>query len=110
MKDLEDLADLADLVKIAKELKDFLGREEVHLEGTKGVISYDILSYSAVLYEIKKDDKENVVVGFNLLFGTAIPGGEDTTECKKIKEFARKNNYSLESNHYEFIKPSSNNK
>lgn len=94
------------LTEIAEEIKNYLGGErEINLIGNLGLISYNVLPKSAVLYEVKKDEKDNVIIGFNLLFLKTIPEGEETRESKKMRKFIDENNYILEYRYYESTFP-----
>lgn len=95
MKQLEELEE------IAKELKEFIG-EEVFLEGTVGKRIFNV--FMAPLYEIKNNERSNVIIEFNEYFKKHF-GGEETKAYKKAKEFSNKNDYLLHLKKYDMTPP-----
>jgi len=94
---------MKDLVDIARELKDSIGKKVI-LNGVEGKIHYAAV-FASTLYEVKKGEGDNIIIEFNEHFKALIINDEDTEEYKKAKEFADKNNYTLQLKKYNMTPP-----
>ena len=90
--------------RIAVELKEFIGEKVLFLKGFIGIGSFGPV-FASTIYEIKRNEENNIIIEFNEDFTKNFLNTKETKEYKKAKEFCEENNYILQLKKYDMTPP-----